>query len=376
MRLLRSLAAVFVVLLALAGVVVGVLVASTPSPIAARALAMGPAPRLDELPRVEGWSASCVVSGRDDLVGPEDLERDPWGRLYTGLHDGRIVRLLPQRDGSLRSETVARAAGRPNGVTADPDGSLLVSYDYGEPGKRIDRDGRVHALDWLTGADAAIGRDGTLYHPHLAPWKRTGTVGVDFGLVLLEAAHDGELRATHPATGRSVTLATGLFLPDGVALSENEDFVLVGEFGAARITRVWLRGPQAGRQEPLIENLPGLPDGLASDGRGTFFVALPVLRSALLDWLQARPRLKELAARLAVRIGPRLMTGVPAPGAKGTSAVLAFDESGRIMRVYVDATGVVGPMITTVVPAGPHLYVSSLMGFGVARCAREPAGGP
>jgi hypothetical protein len=119
-----------------------------------------------------------------------------------------------------------------------------------------------------------------------------------------------------------------------------------------------------------------LPDGLASDGRGTFFVALPVLRSALLDWLQARPRLKELVARLAARIGPRLMTGVPAPGAKGTSAVLAFDERGRILRVYVDATGVVGPMITTVVPAGPHLYVSSLMGFGVARCAREPAGGP
>ncbi len=37
----------------------------------------------------------------------------------------------------------------------------------------------------------------------------------------------------------------------------------------------------------------------------------------------------------------------------------------------VDATGVVGRMITTVEPAGAHLYVSSLMGFGVARCARE-----
>lgn len=245
-----------------------------------------------------------------------------------------------------------------------------MSYDYGEPGKRIDREGRVEELSWLTGADAAIGRDGTIYHPVLAPWKRTGNAGVDFSLLLLEAAPTGELRATHPATGRSETIATGLFMPDGVALSANEDFVAVGEFGAARITRVWLRGPQAGRQEPLLENLPGFPDGLASDGKGTFFVALPVLRSAALDWLHARPRLKNLAARLAVRIGPHLMTGEPDPDATGTSAVLAFDESGRITRLYVDATGVVGPMITTVEPAGAHLYVSSLMGFGVARCAR------
>lgn len=148
-----------------------------------------------------------------------------------------------------------------------------MSYDYGEPGKRIDREGRVEELSWLTGADAAIGRDGTIYHPVLAPWKRTGNAGVDFSLLLLEAAPTGELRATHPAAGRSETIATGLFMPDGVALSANEDFVVVGEFGAARITRVWLRGPQAGRQEPLLENLPGFPDGLASDGKGTFFVS-------------------------------------------------------------------------------------------------------
>jgi sugar lactone lactonase YvrE len=311
-----------------------------------------------------------VASGRNAWTGPEDLESDGQGRLYAGLHDGRVVRLVPQPDGSLRGETLARAAGRPNGVTAEPDGGLLVSYDYGEPGKRIDAAGGVQVLDWLTGADAAIGRDGTVYHPVLTPWKRTGNVGVDFALVLLAAAHDGELRATDPATGRSETLATGLFMPDGVALSANEDFVAVGEFGAARITRVWLRGPKAGRQEPLVENLPGFPDGLASDGRGTFFVALPVLRSAALDWLHGHPRLKNLVARLGVRIGPRVMKGVPQPGAKGIGVVLAFDESGRITRVYVDPTGVVGPMITAVEPAGPHLYVASLMGFGVARCAR------
>lgn len=366
MRLLTVLLALVALL---AGLVLA-LVASTTSPIDARALATVPAPQLDDLPQADGWPDTCVVSGRDELAGAEDLELDAQGRLYTGLHDGRIVRLTPQEDGSLRSETLATASGRPNGVTAEPEGCLLVSYDYGEPGKRVDAGSGVEALTWLTGADAAVGRDGTVYHPVLAPWKRTGNVGVDFALVLLEAAPTAELRATDPSTGRSVTLASGLFMPDGVALSANEDFVAVGEFGAARITRVWLRGPNAGRQEPLVENLPGYPDGLASDGQGTFFVALPVLRSAALDWLQAHPRLKNLAARLAVRIGPRLMGGEPAKDATGTGVVLAFDESGRITRVYVDPSGLVGPMITAVEPSGPHLYVSSLVGWGVARCAR------
>lgn len=367
MRLVAAIVAL--VVLSVAGLLVA-LVATTPSPIAARAFAASPAPRLDELPRAERWEASCVVSGDEELVGPEDLDRDAAGRLYTGLHDGRIVRLAPRPDGSLGVELLARAAGRPNGVTAEPDGGVLVSYDYGEPGKRVDPGGAVEALDWLTGADAAVGGDGTIYHPFLAPWQRTGNVGVDFLLMLLEAAHDGELRATDPATGRSRTLATGLFMPDGVALSADQDFVAVGEFGAARITRVWLRGPRAGRVEPLIESLPGFPDGLASDGQGTFFVALAGFRSTALDWLHARPRLKELAARIGVRIGPRFMTGVPRRDARGTGVVLAFDESGRILRAYVDPGGAVGPMITTVVPTDRHLYVSSLMGFGVARCDR------
>ena len=124
MRAAGLLAVLLFALVVLAAGLVAMLVASTPPPIAARALATAPAPRLDDLPRAEGWPESCVVSGREELAGPEDLELDAQGRLYTGLHDGRIVRLTPNADGSLRSETVARAAGRPNGVTSEPDGGL------------------------------------------------------------------------------------------------------------------------------------------------------------------------------------------------------------------------------------------------------------
>jgi sugar lactone lactonase YvrE len=357
-------ALVAVVLLALVA-----LVATTPSPIEARGFDAGAPRPLAGLPRFEDWSASCVLSGAQDLAGPEDLELDAEGRLYTGLHDGRVMRLVPKPDGTVQSETLGTAPGRPNGVTALRDGSVLVSYDYGEPGKRVGPDGGVQVLDWLRGADAAVGSDGTVYHPVLEPWKRTGRAGMDFMLMLLEAAPSGELHATDPATGRGHAIATGLFMPDGVALSKDEDFLVVGEFGAARITRVWLRGANAGRKETLVD-LPGFPDGIASDGAGTFYVALAALRSPVLDRLHAHPRAKELAARLGARLAPHVMPGVPEKEAKGTGVVLAFDERGVVTRAYVDPTGVVGPAITTVEPLGDHLWVSSLMGWGVARCAR------
>ena len=65
----------------------------------------------------------------------------------------------------------------------------------------------------------------------------------------------------------TISLLEGLAFANGVALSENEDFVLVCESTKYRVTRLWLDGrtPQV---ETFIGGLPGYPDGVtrAVDG--------------------------------------------------------------------------------------------------------------
>src|SRR5947208_10474459 len=59
-------------------------------------------------------------------TGPEDVAVDAAGNLYTGVVDGRILRLSP--DGDVRP--VADTGGRPLGVEVGPDGDLVVCDAY------------------------------------------------------------------------------------------------------------------------------------------------------------------------------------------------------------------------------------------------------
>ncbi|MGH2691509.1 MAG: hypothetical protein ACRDHM_03300 [Actinomycetota bacterium] len=59
--------------------------------------------------------------------GPEDLAFDETGRLYTGLEDGRIIRLAA---GGRDAEVIAATGGRPLGVELSGDGRVVVCDAY------------------------------------------------------------------------------------------------------------------------------------------------------------------------------------------------------------------------------------------------------
>src|SRR5688572_11185966 len=80
-------------------------------------------------PRLEGALApnqalsSAALWPVLDGVGPEDVAVDAQGRAYSGLADGRILR-WPAGGGT--PTVVASTGGRPLGIEADRDGSLVV----------------------------------------------------------------------------------------------------------------------------------------------------------------------------------------------------------------------------------------------------------
>lgn len=59
-----------------------------------------------------------------------------------------------------------------------------------------------------------------------------------------------------------------MFFANGLALSPEEDFIIVAETGAMRLTKYWLKGSKAGKSEVFVDGLPGLPDNLTPDDEG------------------------------------------------------------------------------------------------------------
>lgn len=55
---------------------------------------------------------------------------------------------------------------------------------------------------------------------------------------------------------------------NGIAISPNEDFVVVAESFKSRLMRVWLTGLKKGSSEIFIDGLPGAPDNLSYDENG------------------------------------------------------------------------------------------------------------
>jgi sugar lactone lactonase YvrE len=170
-------------------------------------------------------------------------------------------------------------------------------------------------------------------------------------LDLLEARPHGRLLSYHPGSGETRVLLKDLYFANGVALSANEDFVLVNETYRYRISRYWLKGEQAGTQDVFIDNLPGLPDNLQGDRAGTFWVALPTPRKADADFLHRHPWLKAQLAKLPRALWPK---AIP------YGFAIALNEQGEIVRSLHDTSGTHLRMVTSVKPVGDYLYFGSL----------------
>ena len=129
-----------------------------------------------------------------------------------------------------------------------------------------------------------------------------------------------------------------LSFANGVAVSPDQSFVLVVETGAYRIHRVWLNGPKQGQAEVFIENLPGFPDGISSNGKDKFWLAVVTPRNALLDKLLPHPFARKVIARL-----PKFLQ--PAP--ERYSFVLGLDMNGRVIENLQDGSPTAMPKLPT-----------------------------
>lgn len=297
--------------------------------------------------------------GANLFNGSEDVAPSADGRLYGGNEGGDIVRLA--LDGSGRAETVANTGGRPLGLDFDPDGNLVIADSLRGLLRLNLANGEIETLsttaeggDFNFTDDVDVARDGTIYFSDASSkWGQE-----DYMLDALEGRAWGRLLRYDPDTKKTEVLLRDLYFANGVALSANEDFVLVNETWRFRVIRYWLKGPRAGTSETFIRHLPGYPDGISSDGRGTFWVALFTIRNPAADFLSDRPALRDFTAALPPALWPK-----PEP----YGFALGLNERGEVLHALQDQGGDNVRGVTSVEAGEDALYLGTLEGAGVWR---------
>jgi sugar lactone lactonase YvrE len=281
---------------------------------------------------------------------PEDVALDSGGRIYGGFDDGRIIQLQP--DGT-QPRLFANTQGRPLGLVFDAAGNLLLA-DAVSGLLSISPKGEIATLaNESEGTrfgclnDLDVARDGTIYFTEASNKFPMSQFTSD----LLEHRPNGRLLAYDPKTQKSRTVLKGIHFANGVAVSPDQTFALVAETGMYRVMRVWLTGPKQGQSEVFIENLPGFPDGIASNGGDKFWLALVAPRNKLFDRMLPYPFLRKVVARL-----PKFMQ--PAP--ERYSFVLALDSNGKIVENLQDPSSSCYAEIANVVERNGALYFGSI----------------
>jgi sugar lactone lactonase YvrE len=295
--------------------------------------------------------------GAMDIDGPEALllENDT---LVTGLHDGRVIRT--SLDGNAH-KVLTDTGGRPLGLARHPNG-LLVIADAAKGLLSLDAQGRLVALTTQANGvpfgftdDVVIDKPG--HYAYFSDASSRFGYGHD-GEAIIEHGGDGRLLRYDFQTGTTSVLLDKLEFANGVTLGPDDAFVLVNETGAYRISRYWLSGPNAGTHDVFIDNLPGLPDNLAFNGRDRFWVALYSPRNALLDATAAHPFVRKMIVRA--------MLVLPKPVEK-RAFVIGLDVEGKVIANLQDGSSDNYSPITTVREYGDWLYFGSLKARNMAR---------
>ena len=207
-----------------------------------------------------------------DVNGPEAIAFDDNGLMYTANEDGRIIVL--NGDGSNPLD-FAQTGGRPLGLKFDFNGNLIVA-DAFQGLLSIDTAGQITVLTTGFGGlpfmltdDLDIGSDGTIYFSDASSVNYLGNHTNDWG------QPNGRLLSYNPNTDSTNLLLDNLYFANGVALSQDESYLLVNESAVNHVRRYWLTGPNTGQTDVFsnLNQFQGLPDNVTHNGDSLFWVA-------------------------------------------------------------------------------------------------------
>lgn len=311
-----------------------------------------PAPKLESIFAKNEKLKAIEIIHKGQCKECEDIAVDPNGAIYGGTVDGEILKF----EGEKRT-VLANTSGRPLGLHFDTLQNLIVC-DAQKGLLSIDPSGNIEVLETTYGEkpflftdDADISSTGVIYFTDASYKFHNEQYKLDF----IEHGANGRFFSYHPRTKNTTLLLDNLYFANGVAISSQEDFVLVNETSAHRVRRYWLDGDKAGTSDIFLDNLPFYPDGVSRGENGIFWIAMQSPRNKLLDGLSNQPYLRKAVARV-----PKFL--MPKP--KNYSFVLGVDETGKVIYNLQDPDAKFA-QITSIEQVGNTLYFGSLSENGI-----------
>lgn len=323
-------------------------------------------------------SARPISLAAAGASGPESMAFDPAGEgPYTGVSDGRILKWEGDEKGwvdfavtSSHRKDCARPfaphmehiCGRPLGLRFDrkskdlyiadaylglqvvgPAGGLATPLVTQIEGK---------SLVFTNGLDIDEGDDVIYFTDTSTKFQRR-----QFLASTLSGDKTGRLLKYNKSTKEVTVLIQNIPFANGVALSKNGSFVLIAETTTCRITRLWLKGPNAGKSEILV-NLPGFPDNIRRNSKGEFWVALHAKRGLLAKLLIGNSWLGKGVLGLPIDFKKLHFLLV---GGKAHATAIKISEEGVILEVLEDLEGKTVKFISEVEERDGKLWIGSVL---------------
>ena len=236
---------------------------------------------------------------------PEDVVVDADGNIWTGIDDGRIVRISPDGGDPV---VVGDTGGRPLGLAVARDGRLLVcdsprgllAMDTGS-GKFETIVEKVDGRRLQFCSNVTEMPDGTMFFTEsTSAFTYAHYLGAFF-----EARGRGSLFRRDP-DGTVLTVVPGLYFANGVTPTADGTALVIAETLGRRLSKYWLTGPQAGTVTPLAVNLPAMPDNLSTGADGRIWCAMVTPANPLADRLaKGPPIVRKVLWRLPDRLQPK-----------------------------------------------------------------------
>lgn len=306
-----------------------------------------------------------IKLGEGILKQPEDVFMDQKGVLYTATRDGWIKRL--HKNGTLENWKKIHNRDTLLGLIITRGGDLIVC-DTEEGLIKVTEDGEVTVIaTHLNGEnirfadDVDEASDGSLYF---------SVASTKFGLHnwhldILEAKPHGQLLRYDPSTKETTLVLDGLAFANGVAISSDQEFLVVCETWKFRCLKYWLKEEKRGKVEIFIDNLPGSPDNIKLAPDGSFWVAVLQFTSSRMKFIHSSKTIKHILATF-----PKLYEQIRA--VDRSSMVINVGSDGKIIKMFDDPNGKVVSFVTSVLEFEGNLYLGSLKNDFIGKLSLKP----
>ncbi|MCW7491419.1 hypothetical protein ND861_02000 [Leptospira sp. 2 VSF19] len=227
--------------------------------------------------------------------------------------------------------------------TKEPsDGHIGIFFAKGKETKiPISKLNEINSRNVEKADDLAISRDGERIYftePYDHPNAILG-VSIQSKQEVLTLGRNGHLWKYDLKDNTVSLMAYQYTYLDGILLEySNGDFessILLNELSKSRLIRLHLMGDKEGKDEIVIDGLPGFPDGMDRDSKGRIWIAIPVERSKLITWLHKHPFWKRLVLYIPESLQPvSKKTGLLALSPNGSNPLYFAMHDGSLFFLY------------------------------------------